>query len=334
MQMNLLKHRYHSIKSKNPCRLLLCLLAAVLISSLSGSAAGFAEEDLSVRYDRALELLYTRHFDEAHEAFLALGEYSDSARLAAFALSYPKSEPKFYGTLINDGNIAKHYQHGLLYSCIWGMFYIPDEVNTDTSFVLYYCGGGAGEDYLYYSGLYGYFYNYSPNAILFFCNESGYNHMKEKNTQMYGQLQQLACECGTIVHDLSTIGSSAGCYTALKAASQFYKDYGQIVNNVCTLDTGLYWDDPEHNLTGRECDLVAEAGTVFYLFEEPGVGIEVPALRQMVDHGIDVYVIGCAHDNHSVISQLAYTYGVFSWSAGEDIYLPEEEYTFVKLSAD
>lgn len=283
-------------------------------------------------YSQARAKFCARDFDGAREGFLALGEYEDSARMAALCLSYPESEPQDEFLPPREyWQLGREFPHGTLYWHDAGVFYVPETINSETSFELYYCGGDAGEDYLYYPGVFSYFDEYHPNAVIFFCNESGYWHIQEKNTLMYAHLQRIARELGTAVHDLSTSGSSCGCYTALKAASQFYTDYGQAVTNVCTLDTGLYWVDPDHNLTDEECDALFEAGTVLYLFEEPDVGVEVPQLKRFVDHGIETWSIACKNDQHSLISVYAYLNGVFSFCAGEDIELPRDEYTFVRL---
>ena len=318
-------------------RLFCPLLCLVMLLSFSPFAFAATEEDIAEEvYEASLHLLYTREFEAARESFLALGDFRDSAGLADFCLSYPDSEPveTYTSSYLESWYVSRPYEHGTIYqhAGLQGVFYVPEEVNDETHFVLYYCGGGAGEDYLYYPGVYGYFENYRPNAVIFFCNESGYGHMADKNERMYHELQHIAHDLGTVVHDLSTMGSSAGCYTALKAAAQYYTDYGVRVRNVGTLDTGMYWDDDGHNLTDDECEALREAGTVLYLFEEPNVGLEVPQLRRFVDHGIETWSIGCLHEQHSLISMYAYINGVFSFCAGDDITLPDDEYTFVKLN--
>ena len=64
---------------------------------------------------------------------------------------------------------------------------------------------------------------------------------------------------------------------------------------------------------------VAESGTTFFLFEQHGASTKVSALQEMVDHGINTWLILCASANHSAISANAFNYGIFSWSAGENI---------------
>ena len=148
----------------------LCLLLCLSLF-FSLSAPCFAADDATeAAYKAACHLLYTRKFEAAHDAFSALGDYRDSERLAAYSRSYPESEPDFPYSLLESWYVSRPYEHGTIYQHegLAGVFYVPEEINDETSFVLYYCGGGAGEDYLYYPGVYGYFENFTPNAVIFF----------------------------------------------------------------------------------------------------------------------------------------------------------------------
>ena len=298
------------------------------IAELTAEAERIVEE----RYEHAKELLYTRHFTEAKKEFKELGTYKDSKELYAMCTSYPANEPVFKGKLTADEQIDKVYSKGKLYDHFYGLFYVPDEVNAKTSFVLYHSGGGGEENYLYYSGLYRFFgeYGYEPNSIIFFTNNSGLNRYVAKNREMYAIFQQIAFERGTIVHDVSAIGSSSGSFTAMKAAASWYQDYGIRMTNVCNLDAGVDWVDTRV-LNDEECDLVAEAGTIIYCFEQPDTGMNRPPIKRMVDHGVETYIVACRHDNHNTISVNAYVYGIFAWSGGADFDLPDYEYQFIKL---
>ena len=298
----------------------------------------------TAQYQAGKELLFARDFVGGIAALEALGDFRDSAALARYAASYEASEPVFEGTMISDVYLEKYCPHGKLYSLSrygrmngrWeyrGMFYIPDEVNAETTFVQYYSGGRPGEDYLWYYGLYGYFDEYYPNAILVFANEPGTGDMYGRNQIQWDVLRHLAWECGTIVHDLSTIASSSGCYTAMQLAYQYYVNYGIPIRRVCTLDTGNYWDLEYMALNAEQCAVVAEAGTRFYLFEEPAFvnDLQKPAMQTLLRSGIDVTAYICKDDNHSIISQNAYSMGLFSFCAGERMELPAFEYFPVPL---
>ena len=298
------------------------------IASLEAQAQELIEE----KYQTAKELLYTRHFSEAKAAFRELTDYKDSKELYAMCTSYPADEPIFKGKLTADEKIDKVYPKGKLYEHYYGLFYVPDDVNWKTSFVLYHSGGSGEENYLYYSGLYRYFgeYGYEPNSIIFFTDNSGLNRYQAKNEEMFRIFQQIAFECGIIVHDVSAVGSSSGSFTAMKAAVSFYRDHGIKMTNVCNLDPGVDWQD-SRVLNDEDCEIVAEAGTIMYHFEQPDVGMNRAPIKRMVDHGIETYIVACRHDNHNTISVNAYVYGIFSWSGGADFDLPDYEYQFIKL---
>ena len=223
------------------------------------------------------------------------------------------------------------YPDGAIYWCTKGPFYVPNDVTSSTSFVLYYCGGDGTTNWLSFSGVFQYFKVYHPNAVIFFRNGPGESHLDTENITMYHYLQEIAKECGTIVHDLSAIGSSTGCYTALNAAASLYENFGIRLTNVCSLDAAADWDS-WGMLTDAEMDSVAEAGTTFFLFEQHGKGTKSPQIQNMVDHSINTWLILCSSANHSAISSNAFNYGIFSWSAGDEIDLPPSEYDFTHLT--
>lgn len=297
------------------------------------------------KYNEAVHLLYTRHFDEAYDLFTDLGGFNDSAELAEYTCSYQTGEPEYGDRAIDDAYLAKVFPEGKLYSLsdygaahgmyyrFKGMLYVPDEINVETAFVQYFGGGGHEEDYLWYEGVYSYFDMYFPNAIIVFTNESGTTHIQERNTLQWDVLRQVAYECGTIVHDLSTIASSNGCYTAMQLCYDYYVNYGIRVKRFVALDVGVYWTLDYLALTAEQCDVVAEAGTEFYLFEEEAFyyDLEKAAVQNILKSGIMATAYICRNDGHSVISQNAYALGLFSFCAGEDVEIPDFEYYGVEL---
>ena len=306
--------------------------SSVLMDEASHQLANTAEATLSAHYKDAKELLYIRHFLEAESIFLSLGTYADSPELAAMCRSYPESEIEFENELMRPDTKNRLYSDGAIYWSTKGPFYVPDNVTSSTSFVLYYCGGDGTTNWLSYSDVFHYFKVYHPDAVIFFRNGPGETHLDEENIVMYHYLQQIAKERGVIVHDLSAIGSSTGCYTALNAAASLYDAFGIRLTNVCSLDAAADWDS-WGMLTPAEMDSVAEAGTVFFLFEQHGAGTRAPQLQAMLDHGINTWLICCSSANHTTISSNAFNYGIFSWSAGENISLPFSEYSFSHLSS-
>lgn len=297
------------------------------------------------KYNEARALLHAREFEEAYARFHELGDFSDSAEQAEYARTYREREPEYGDRVIDEAYLAKEFPRGKLYSLsdyggahgiyrrFKGMLYIPDEVNTDTAFVQYYGGGGHEEDYLWYEGVYSYFDMYFPNAIVVFTNESGTTHIQERNTLQWDVLRQVAYECGTVVHDLGVVGSSNGCYTAMQLCYDYYVNYGIRVKRLVALDMGMYWTLTHLALTKEQCDVVAEAGTEFHLFEEEAFlyDLEKEAVQNILKSDIKATAYICRNDGHSVISQNGYALGLFSFCAGEDVEPPAFEYYKVEL---
>ena len=339
---------FSSSSSAGPIRDGICLAGEAAVSSLApfenpstASDSVLSEESsllsstsetlLLSKYNQAKELLYTRRFSEAEEIFLSLADFADSRELASFCRSYPASEISFDYPLITKP--YRTYSDGAIYWYSKGLFYIPSNVTSHTSFVLYYCGGDGTTNWLSYSDVFQYFKAYHPDSIIFFRNGPGNTRMDEENISTYHLLQQLAKECGVIVHNLSAVGSSSGCYTALNAAASLYDAFGVRLTNVCSMDASADWDSWAL-LTDAEMDSVASAGTTFYLFEQHSTKPETPAIQDMISHGIDVWLITCSSANHSAISINAFLYGIFSWSGGENITLPSSEYVFNHLTPE
>ena len=302
-----------------------------VLSEESAILSGASDTLLLDKYNQARELLYTRHFSEAEELFISLADFSDSRELASFCRSYPASEISYEYPLITKP--YRTYSDGAIYWYSKGLFYIPSDVSASTSFILYYCGGDGTTNWLSFSDVFQYFKVWHPDSIIFFRNGPGSTRMDEENISTYHLLQQLAKECGVIVHNLSAVGSSSGCYTALNAAAALYDAFGIRLTNVCSMDAAADWDSWAL-LTDAEMDSVASAGTTFYLFEQHSTKPETPAIQDMVSHGIDVWLITCSSANHSAISKNAFLYGIFSWSGGEDITLPSSEYVFTHLTPE
>lgn len=300
-----------------------------VLSEESAILSGTSDALLLEKYNHAKELLYTRHFSEAEEIFISLADFADSRELASFCRSYPSSEIPFDFPLITKPH--KSYSDGAVYWHPRGLFYVPSEVTSHTSFLLYYCGGNGAINWLSYSDVFQYFKVYHPDTIIFFCNGPGGTLMDEQNIFMYHVLQQIAKECGVIVHNLSAVGSSSGCYTALNAAASLYDAFGIRLTNVCSMDAAADWDSWAL-LSDAEMDSVAAAGTTFYLFEQHSTKPNTPPIQAMVDHNIDTWLITCSSANHSAISKNAFLYGIFSWSGGEAIALPSSEYVFTHLT--
>lgn len=298
-------------------------------------------------YRKSLSLLFQREFDEAQKGFLSLGSYSDSAYWADFADRYPSMEPAFQEPLIDEAYIIRSYEHGKLYSLTdygvkygkvhqyRGLFYLPDVIDDDTAFVQYHAGG-IGVDYIWYNGLYDYYNHFTPNAVIVYTNESSATYMHERNAFQWEILSQIAYECGTVVRNVSVLGSSQGCYTAMQFAYDFYADYGIPVRRCLTLDTGCNWEMDMLSLDEAQCAALSEAGTQLYLFEDYQFNTELTeeAVQILLHSDVDLHVYISRCNTHNNITRYAYVLGLFSFAAGEDIEIPDCEFYPVPLSPD
>ena len=280
-------------------------------------------------FDLALESMYRRDFETALENFA----YADSLERTKTYELY--CQDRLAGNDIQDPELILSrrsfysFENGELYYYNHAYIYVPNEIDETTAFSAYFAGGG-GEPMLFMSGVFEYIEKYSPNIILVFYESSGLPDIEYSCDQMIAISNQIAAECGIVIHDLAVSGSSSGCYTALHAAAAFYTKNHVAARAMFTLDTGLDWES-ELNLSSEERAVTAEAGIKYYLFEQSGVGTGVPAVYDLVASGNDVTVVECAHQDHDKMSRLAYTNGLFSWATGAFDELKEDEYTLVPL---
>ena len=229
------------------------------------------------------------------------------------------------------------------YGSQYGVYvYVPYEINEDTSYMIYYCGGTGQEieSILWAPGVVHYFASsrdpekYSPNAICIFYGTSGYDNIPTRVIDTLKLLHDVSEETGAPVKDVITVGSSNGCYTALHLAAALYTEGGIPVRCSLSLDAGLEWMHDYDWLTPEECDALVESGCTLYLFEQEGVGLEKEGIRLMVEKGVKTVVVECRIGDHNMISENAYNYGIFSWGVHEFDILNPLEYIFVPLTQE
>ncbi|MBR4549399.1 MAG: hypothetical protein IKO83_05725 [Oscillospiraceae bacterium] len=284
----------------------------------------------AVLYHEAVTAMRRCEFETAIPLFEQLGDYSDSEINLEYCRRRMNAEPipedKRY---LVGKNWLRDFEGGKLYAIALGYIYVPFECDENTRACVYFAGG-AGEDYLYRRGVYHYLKYFQPNAIMLFHYESVLMHMNSGLPKAAEVLEQVAQECGIMLHDVITVGSSAGSFTALKAAVVLQRDFHIPVYAVECLDAGMEWIMPaERLLSDEECALLADRGTRLCLFEQ-AKAVDYPEIHRMADLGCRVLVIACTHDDHNTISVYAYDYGLFSWGF-EEIELDAEEYTVYRI---
>lgn len=284
-------------------------------------------------YREAVTAMRRCEFEKAAALFEQLGDFSDSEVNRDYCLKRLNAEPipekKRY---LTEQNWLRDFPDGKLYAISLGYIYVPFECDENTRCCFYFAGG-AGEDYLYRRGVYHYLKYFQPNAVMLFHYESVLMHMGSGIPKAAEVLEQVAQECGIVLHDAITVGSSAGSYTALHAAVVLQRDFNIPVHAALCLDAGMEWVMPsEILLSDDDCAILAEHGTVLGLFEQEKAR-DYLEIHRMADLGVNVLVIACTHDDHNTISVHAYTYGLFSWGL-EEIELDPEEYTAYPIRKD
>ena len=287
-------------------------------------------------YQQAIGLAYECKMDEAMQLFNQLGDYKDarayykrcSDRIVHMlsGWSEPVNYAEYAGLAVGDGII---YWHRL------GLIYVPKECNAETTAMIFFPGGydqslanGYMETYLY-----GY-YGELPNAIMLFCYANGMYDMEEKIADAHAALEQAAMENNVFLHDVTVMGASNGAYTAAHAAVWLYENQGIRVKNVLALDAGQHWASFMPILSTEDCDVVAKAGTAFYLLEGDGVGMNILAIQTMVAHKMDVSIIHAANYGHYSVIYDAMQQGIFSWLMGGGERPENDNYTYIKLDKD
>ena len=281
-------------------------------------------------YPEAVAAMRRCEFEHAAELFQQLGSFSDSAENYKYCLERLAAEEipenKRYTGIRNR---IEDFDGGYLYAISVGYLYVPHVCDENTRCCIYFAGG-AGQDYLYREGVYRYLMKYQPNGIILFHYESCVTHWPGGIRNAAKIMRQVEQECNIVLHDMITVGSSSGSFTALHAAALLQEEFNIPVHATLLLDAAMEWDMPtETLLSDEECKLLAEKGTLLCLFEQ-AEAVDYEEIHRMADFGDKVLVIICESDGHNIISVNAYDYGLFSWGF-EEIELDPSEYTVVPI---
>lgn len=288
-------------------------------------------ENSAELYERCREEIYASaklsmintEFEDAKESFLLLGDYRDSLRQIENCRERLEAEADFTEKeLIIATNKFDEFENGTLYRGRWFYVFVPEEINADTSWLVYFPGGCGSGFNLSVPCIYLEHDLFTPNAIMIYLDDNGWSDMRSYSLRVASLMKQLALECDIWFHDVVTVGSSNGCYNALIAAPVMYDEEGITVDAVLAFDAGNEWEISieEVYLTEAECDLTAEAGTTLYLFEQNSFSdyaMQVEPVAMMIEHGADVVVIECDNDGHNHIGPDAIRAGFYDWAMGQ-----------------
>lgn len=283
-------------------------------------------------YETGVRTMRRGDFSAAQEIFLHIPDHADSAALAASCSTrmqmgrIPEGE-----RLLTEESVIEQFPEGKLYLHPEGYLYVPDLCDENTSCCIYFAGGEEG-DWLYKPGVYYYLKNYCPNAMILYFFQSGYKDKDKKIDTAAEIVQQMALEIGITLHDVSTVGSSHGCYTALRASARLYTEHGIPIKETVLLDAGMEWDVPASDLpTESEIAARRETGTKLMLFEQK-YAMKNRFIQDLIRRGEDVYMVICRVSDHNNISAFAYYRGAFSWVVGDDDFLNKKEYHVIHFT--
>ena len=215
------------------------------------------------------------------------------------------------------------------------VLYLPDRINENTRWVLYF-PGSCGEYFnvfthssaLYGYSVEGYLEKYSPSSIMMFWRGSGMYEMTPAIDQAYHTLESIARDYGIAIHDLVTAGSSNGGYTAVKCSGYLYQNYGVPVSKVLVYDMGEHFMISHCLPKVEDCETAHQTGTQFYFFEPGNIGYNHTNLSTMIERGMDVQLVHCKRDAHTTITYDGFSEGTLSWATGEQDGIREDYYTF------
>ena len=316
------------------------VISALIVLGLLYVPHAFASESdtqqqitMTRNYEEAQELMRSGSFEAAAKQFEAVKGYRLSDGFALYCRSRSDSsqdvdyKAEFTGQHEVGGgtwNDAPDY-----------VLYLPDEVNKDTSWVLYFPGSCGeyrnpytGASALYKHSVESYLEAYSPDAVMMFWRGSGMYDMTPAIEQAYHTLESIAHEYGIAIHDLVTAGSSNGGYTAVKCAGYLYQNYGVPVSKVLVYDMGEYYMISHCLPTVEDCKTAHDTGTKFFFFEQSNVSYQDANLSDMIKRGMDVQLIYCKRDAHTTITYDGFSEGTLSWAIGEQETIREDYYTF------
>lgn len=214
--------------------------------------------------------------------------------------------------------------YGTLFELDDCLLFIPDHINEDTKYLIYFPGGlepwtirhDLAEEYLS---------KYEPNCICLFFKESFVNNIDQAKWRAGAILRGVSKETGVAPQKIAILASSNGGYTALWVATDLFDSCYILTDKIVILDMGMSWSKDVLIDADSSISLV-EAGTKVYHF---GRGHELYRNAGSIKFaGYDVPLINvmCQHGGHDAITEKAFRNGTFSWAIGEKEFLDPNEY--------
>ena len=291
-------------------------------------------EMAAMLYETAAELARDFEIERACRIWEVLGDYGNSAPLLRRGEAMLKQLDDPMRVRVDD---AAHQVLselcGRVYEWEDAYFVLPEKADVETRFLIYYPGGRDEELYVDY--FLAYLHNPAPNTLAVFLRKNGLPDTVRMSGRAADLLDQAAADCGVFPREVMVIGSSLGVYPALHSLLVLGRDYGFEIPCFLALDAGNDWQETDLLLSGSACRELAKSGTELYLFESPWVGMDRPAIRDLVNAGNRVWLVGCERDEHAQITFDALSNGMVDWAFGDRTRpCPVSYYTISKFEPD
>ena len=284
-------------------------------------------------YLQAQQLAYECRMDEAIELLGKLGDDADAQRLMRRCKDWKeKSAAGYEKPILDPYRVTYTGETGKVYTTNIGPVYVPDECSSETRCLIFYPGGY--DEALPNGYFWQFFQSTNANAICVFSLTNGYFGMDIRAESAYQILEQIAIERGVFLHDMVVSGVSMGGYTAMHSIVDYYVNHDLSVKTALIFDAGNDWLEIDHILSAEDCDIAAEVGTEFFLFEGPREGMNKTAIRTMVIHGCNVSVVKCENWAHDSMVPDAMILGIFDYYLGAKKEVVSLNYTYYPLDKD
>lgn len=299
------------------------------LGGYSDSAAMLVELN-SKMYSQAQTMMLANNYADALSYFSLLGDYLDAPVMADRCSARVSAEADPDRNIIDSANLYQRFSTGNLYISDTGYVFIPNAPDENTDFLVFFPGGRDIEEPRDY--IYNYLEASSENTVTLFLYRNGLGDMYTKCAEAFDTLNKAAAECDISVKDPVICGTSMGAYPAMRAAVYYYETYQKPLPRVLCFDAGVDWEEEDLILDARECRLMAEAGTEFWLFEQSGVGMNKTGINLMTYSGCKVMIIVCTNQDHNSILYDALNCGMVNYAFGRTGPIYSANYKYVELS--
>lgn len=292
-------------------------------------------------YNEALQDMIHSEFETAQAKFEKLGDYKLSKIQLANCVERIEAEAAFEkNELLIPYRKVQHFDEGSIYIDPLGYYYVPDEVTEETAWLVYFPGGGGTGRNLSIESVWLEHTMFNPDAVMIWLWDNGFWDVPGfVGGKLWDMMKQIALECDIWIHDFATVGSSNGCYPAMMAAAEFYRQVGITVDNVLAFDPGLEWDGVMEivMLDDEQCELLAESGSTVYLLEQHDFTeyfTTKEPIVEMLEYGADIIIVECKNDGHNHIGPDAIRAGAFQYVINQQDAFDSDGFTFWKVYAD